>query len=118
MVKRQEELDRQHDILEKHKKEALEHERTLFDFDEDLNQLEGVEERYPVIPQSESTTKVSAATKTDETIPKDEGVEDQAKSQKTQQINNRFTVKRAVRPELPQSVLDDLAKIKGEPSTK
>lgn len=43
--------NKQKQILEKKqnekRQEAIEHEKTLFDFDEDVNQLEGVEERYP-----------------------------------------------------------------------
>jgi hypothetical protein len=34
---------------EKKKQEKIEHEKALFDFDNEINELEGVEERYPVV---------------------------------------------------------------------
>ena len=36
-------------IVDDRYKEALEHEKALFDFDENINDLELVEERYPIV---------------------------------------------------------------------
>lgn len=70
--------------------EARLQDKTLFDFDEDLNQLDGVQERYP-------TNFISETVKTEKPAPS---------------ILNRFQVKRAERPAMPQDVLEDLAKMK------
>jgi hypothetical protein len=44
-------------------KEAKDHEKTLFDFDEDVNDLNAVAERYPVVTEIEKS--LPAATEPD-----------------------------------------------------
>ena len=46
--KEHEELKRVGDILQKKKDEQVEHEKALFDFDEEINNLDQVEDRYPM----------------------------------------------------------------------
>lgn len=64
----------------------------MFDFDEEVDQLEGVEERYPPNFASESIVNVEP--------------------EQPKNLLSRFQVKRAERPPMPQSVIDDLERLK------
>ena len=87
----------QEDLKQEKLNQALEHDRALFDFDEDINNLEEVKERYPAVA-------VPNFIKEDEEKPVDERQEEEPTKVEVPAkppIDARFQVKRAVRPTMP-----------------
>jgi len=101
-------LEERHRLIKEEKvKFALEQEKTLFDFDEEIDDLEGVQDRYPgakkiTEPEGEPMAPASK--------------EDQLADREKKQIElaKKFGIKRAIRPALPANVLEDLKKARGD----
>ena len=74
----------------------IQHEKALFDFDEEINDLENVTERYPVEkPQKESPNKEN----------NNEGMKEEKKQEV---VKNPYAIKRTERPKFDTKILMDL----------
>ena len=119
--KRDKELEEQKKRHEQAKADKLqkiqEHEKALFDFDEEIDHLQEVDERYPGMPLEEdgqvNIHKIEDDNKMEENT-REDVEEKKDEPEIVQPPKSKFVsqVKRAVRPNLPEGILKDIEKMK------